>query len=179
MSRTPKLTAIDYSRNRPMPATRQQALTCSRCRGYYLPDPDGRRAHVIVFGPPTRRTHRHPRRRHRRRRAHPMTRPAPAFDCAACGRRIGKTTSHVLLGERGDHSVDHLICVRCMNKGRHWGLHTRFYPDCPTDWHDLYDHPSCSGTRAGIASLLGLWPTTQTTPAGPTDRGDEKGTSTW
>jgi hypothetical protein len=108
-----------------------------------------------------------------------MTRPAPAFDCAACRRRIGKTTSHVLLGERGDHSADRLICVRCMNKGRHWGLHTRFYPHCPTHWHDLYDHPSCSGTRAGAASLLGLWPATQTTPVGPTDRGDKKGTPQW
>jgi hypothetical protein len=50
MSRDPKPTTIDYSRNRPMPTSRQQTLTCSRCRGYYLPDPDGRRAHVTVFG---------------------------------------------------------------------------------------------------------------------------------
>jgi hypothetical protein len=50
MNRTPKPTAIDYSRAGPMPTIREPALTCSRCRGYYLPDQDGRRAHVVVFG---------------------------------------------------------------------------------------------------------------------------------
>jgi hypothetical protein len=50
MSHKPKPITIDYSRAGPLPTRRQPALTCSRCRGYYLPDPDGSRAHLIVFG---------------------------------------------------------------------------------------------------------------------------------
>ena len=36
-------------------------------------------------------------------------------------------------------------------------VHALAYPDCPTDWHDMYDHPSITGTRAGIAWQFGLW----------------------
>jgi hypothetical protein len=60
---------------------------------------------------------------------------APPFDCAECGRRIGKAKSHWLL--RDGQAV---VCASCY-------LHR----------HDA-DEAECSGTRAGIAARLGLWP---------------------
>jgi len=74
--------------------------------------------------------------------------PAPAFDCAFCGRRIGKTTTHYLI------DGDRILCVRCLTKP----VHAALLPDCPHRWHDPLDHKGASGTRAGIAAHLGLWP---------------------
>lgn len=83
--------------------------------------------------------------------------PAPSFDCAVCGRRIGKTRGHFLLGYPDTPpSPERLLCVRCMNNSRR--LHARYYPDCPERWHDLHDHPSCHATRAAAAKLIGVWP---------------------
>lgn len=78
------------------------------------------------------------------------------FDCAGCGRSIGKTRSHILVGYPEHVSADRVLCARCMVSTR--ALHARFYPDCGIGWHDLHDHPSCSGTRAGIAALLEVRP---------------------
>jgi hypothetical protein len=69
--------------------------------------------------------------------------PAPVFDCAQCGRRIGKAASHIILkmpmlnGER----LGRVVC------GRHRDEH-----------YDAgrIEHGFC--TRAGAANLLGLWP---------------------
>jgi hypothetical protein len=67
-------------------------------------------------------------------RLHPGA--APPLDCGVCGRRIGKTTTHVLLHDR------RVICVRC-----------RMHPD-----PRAYDGKvAAMGTRAGIAARLGLW----------------------
>lgn len=60
--------------------------------------------------------------------------PAPPFDCADCGRRIGKDRTHLLLADR------RVVCIR---------------------HHDAYlDTPAaprlCS--RAAAARLLGVWP---------------------
>lgn len=75
--------------------------------------------------------------------------PAPPLDCAICERRIGKTAGHYLLdGGR-------LACRRCVETR---SLHGRVFPDCPARWHDLLDHLDSTGTRAGIAAKLGLWP---------------------
>jgi hypothetical protein len=77
-------------------------------------------------------------------------RAAPAFDCAACGRRIGKTAGHNLTDD------GRVLCGRCLGTRR---LHARLYPDCPVAWHDLFDHArGVAGTRAGVAAALGLWP---------------------
>ncbi len=65
--------------------------------------------------------------------------PAPAFDCALCGRRIGKTATHWILRE----VLRRVICTRCADK------------------HDLYDRCEALGSRAGVAAELGLWPTGQ------------------
>lgn len=74
--------------------------------------------------------------------------PAPAFDCARCGRRIGKTRTHYLLeGNR-------VVCPRCLGRQAHAAL----FPDCGVPWHDALDHQGTAGTRAGIAAHLGLWP---------------------
>lgn len=61
---------------------------------------------------------------------------APPFDCWHCGRRIGRTRTHYLL--RG--VLAQVCCVRCIDK------------------HDAYDAVAHSGTRAGIAAQLGMWP---------------------
>jgi hypothetical protein len=74
--------------------------------------------------------------------------PAPAFDCASCGRRIGKTATHTLI------EGDRVICSRCLTRS----AHAKLFPDCPTRWHDPLDHSGSCGTRAGIAAHLGLWP---------------------
>jgi hypothetical protein len=76
-------------------------------------------------------------------------RPAPPFDCAGCGRRIGKTRTHYRLD--GSRQV---VCSRCLTKT----VHARLFPDCPHRWHDTLDHSGSCGTRAGVAHVLGLWP---------------------
>lgn len=82
-------------------------------------------------------------------------RAAPAFDCAACGRRIGKTAGHNLTDD------GRVMCTRCLGTRR---LHRDLYPECPVAWHDLFDHArGVAGTRAGVAAVLGLWPV-RTTP---------------
>ena len=77
-------------------------------------------------------------------------RAAPAFDCAACGRRIGKTAGHNLLDD------GRVLCSRCLGTK---ALHRDLYPGCPMAWHDLFGHArGVAGTRAGVAAALGLWP---------------------
>jgi hypothetical protein len=73
---------------------------------------------------------------------------APSFDCALCGRRIGKTAGHYVLDD------NRVICSRDVTKS----AHAKLYPDCPERWHDVLDHKGANGTRAGIAAYLGLWP---------------------
>ncbi len=75
---------------------------------------------------------------------------APAFDCAACGRRIGKTAGHNLTDD------GRVLCGRCLGTRR---LHASLYPNCPVAWHDLFDHargvagtPSrCGGSPRPVA----------------------------
>ena len=74
--------------------------------------------------------------------------PAPAFNCARCGRHIGKTASHCLT-EGG-----RVLCTRCLGRDAHADL----FPDCGVRWHDVHDHDGSLGSRAGIAAVLGLWP---------------------
>ena len=85
---------------------------------------------------------------------------APAFDCAECARRIGKNRGHHFIGYPEQISVDRLLCTRCITSTRNVQrqLHGKYYPDCRIGWHDLYDHGTCSASRAAAASLLGLWP---------------------
>ncbi len=73
---------------------------------------------------------------------------APPFDCANCGRRIGKTATHYLT------EGNQVACSRCLTRPAHASL----FPDCPEAWHDTLDHSGSSGTRAGIAAHLGIWP---------------------
>ncbi len=77
-------------------------------------------------------------------------RAAPAFDCAACARRIGKSAGHHLLED------GRVLCTRCLGTRR---LHAALFPGCPVAWHDPFDHSrGVGGTRAGVAAVLGLWP---------------------
>jgi hypothetical protein len=63
--------------------------------------------------------------------------PAPAFDCADCGRRIGKQAVHAVV--EGEHPPDpRVICSRCYLAGYTWRV--------------------IHGTRAGVAAYLGMWP---------------------
>jgi hypothetical protein len=59
---------------------------------------------------------------------------APALDCSSCGRQIGKGRAHFLMKNR------QVWCARCIDR------------------YDRYDDLEASGTRAGIAHVLGLWP---------------------
>ena len=70
--------------------------------------------------------------------------PAPAHDCAECGRRLGKGGGHNIVGRA-------VLCVRCIDRRQ---LHAKYHPDCPHIWHDLYDHSPPSATRAGAWYVL-------------------------
>lgn len=59
--------------------------------------------------------------------------PAPCFDCAVCGHTIGKRRTHWKLAD------GRVIDSRCLER------------------LDLYDDIDYSGSRAGIAIVLGLW----------------------
>ena len=61
-------------------------------------------------------------------------REAPQFDCSLCGRTIGRKRTVGLLKGRC------VACLGCIDRG------------------DLYDDVACMGTRAAIASELGIWP---------------------
>lgn len=74
--------------------------------------------------------------------------PAPPFGCARCGRRLGKAAAHFLI-EGG-----RIVCSRCLDRPAHADL----FPACDVRYHDVLDHERASGTRAGIAAHLGLWP---------------------
>ena len=79
---------------------------------------------------------------------------APPLDCAVCGKTIGRTATHALT------ATGVVLHQRCLEGGRDYSskrVHARIYPDCPHPWHDMYDHRSITGTRAGIAWQLGLW----------------------
>ena len=59
--------------------------------------------------------------------------PAPPFDCASCGRRIGKVAGHWI--------VDGTVwCTRCVERA------------------NAYDRSAIRGSRAAVAARLGLWP---------------------
>jgi hypothetical protein len=74
--------------------------------------------------------------------------PAPAFDCARCRRRIGKTAGHYLTED------NRVVCCGCLDRD----AHSELIPGCEIGWHDILDHLGSVGTRAGIAAHLGLWP---------------------
>lgn len=74
---------------------------------------------------------------------------APAFTCNACHRVIGQDEGHNVTD---DHR---LICHPCLTTTP---LHSRWYPQCPNGWHDMYDHIRyVSGNRTSTAMLLGCW----------------------
>lgn len=81
-------------------------------------------------------------------RGEPPMRPAPPFDCAACGRHMGKTAPHFLTDD------ERVVCRRCLV---HREAHARLYPSCPAG-HDMHDHLLSTGTRAGLARRFGVWP---------------------
>lgn len=73
---------------------------------------------------------------------------APAFDCARCRRRVGKDATHYLI------ESDLVVCNRCLGRD----AHTALFGECEHRWHDTLDHLVASGTRAGVAATLGIWP---------------------
>ena len=75
-------------------------------------------------------------------------REAPQFECSFCERVIGKTrTIYLVEGNRA-------VCSRCLTRA----AHAKLFPRCQERWHDAIDHLESSGTRAGIACVLGIWP---------------------
>lgn len=69
---------------------------------------------------------------------------APALRCDECSRQIGLKANHSIT-ETGV-----LLCGGCVfSMSGTRGLHAKYHPDCEHDWHDLWDHPVTSATRAG------------------------------
>ena len=72
--------------------------------------------------------------------------PAPAHHCHECRRRIGRTT-HFVIADR------FILCTRCaVTNGRR--NHSKYYPECDQNWHDLQDHGSHFATGAAAWYLL-------------------------
>jgi hypothetical protein len=71
--------------------------------------------------------------------------PAPALRCDECGKRIGRRRLHFVTASA------HLLCGSCLDKRQ---LHTKYYPDCPENWHDMYDHGGQLATRAAAWFVL-------------------------
>ena len=69
--------------------------------------------------------------------------PAPPFDCAQCGRRIGKTATHLILKTPMlvEDRMGRVVCIR---------HHAEHYDA------GRLEHGFC--TRAAAANLLGIWP---------------------
>ena len=71
---------------------------------------------------------------------------AEPFDCAGCGRRIGKTAGHYLLD---DYRV---ICSRCLTGRR---MHAEFFSACPMRCQDMFAQKQLgSATRAGARWVI-------------------------
>ena len=71
--------------------------------------------------------------------------PAPAHNCHVCGRHIGLKRAHFIFEDKV------LMCGRCTDWPRGAvAAHDARYPDCPAKGrHDMWDHFTCSATRAG------------------------------
>lgn len=82
--------------------------------------------------------------------------PAPSFDCAVCHHTLGKWRGHNVTTDQ------RIICPDCISKP----LHAELFPNCPVDWHDLYDHLRyVHSDRLAVAAALGLWDTNNITDA--------------
>lgn len=78
--------------------------------------------------------------------------PAPALRCDECGKRIGIRRGHHVLSDG-----EILLCGGCRTSysaGRGRGMHSKYYPDCPDSWHDMFDHPGHLATRAAAWFVL-------------------------
>jgi len=72
---------------------------------------------------------------------------APALRCDGCGRQIGMGIGHHVIR---DGAV--LLCRHCRDPRTRAAMqeaHVRWYPACPHDWHDMFDHGGRFATRAG------------------------------
>lgn len=69
------------------------------------------------------------------------------FACAVCGRQIAKRRSHILT------DTDVIVCSRCaVDHGR--DAHSVTHPDCPVEWHDLFDHSTMGCSPAALRYLI-------------------------
>lgn len=85
--------------------------------------------------------------------------PAPSFDCEVCHRTIDKWRGHNVTTD------NRIICSGCI-PGNSKPLHRELFPDCPDDWHDMYDHLRyVVSDRLAVAATLGLWDTKNITDA--------------
>jgi hypothetical protein len=68
------------------------------------------------------------------------------FDCVVCQRRIGPQRTHYIT------ETNKVVCGDCcvFTMKSTTPAHAQLYPDCPVDWHDLWDHQFMHATsRAG------------------------------
>lgn len=71
--------------------------------------------------------------------------PAPALNCSACARPIGKRRGHFIF----QRAV--LLCGKCADDPT---AHAQRYPACDKQWHDMWDHLDCMATRAAAWFVL-------------------------
>lgn len=78
------------------------------------------------------------------------TGPAPALCCDECRKRIGKSRTHFVIAS------GNLLCPGCLvlTRGSSARLHAKYYPDCPEDWHDMWNHNISHATRAAAWFVL-------------------------
>lgn len=74
-----------------------------------------------------------------------------AINCRRCGVGLPKSANHFLDSTR-------VYCGNCMhNSGKSTiGIHAAEYPNCPDDWHDMYDHVRtiCENREVAHAVML-------------------------
>lgn len=90
---------------------------------------------------------------------------ANPLHCDNCGRRIGASGIHAMVGQPMENLTTGpiqygqcrgaaVLCRSCMFRHETTQpLHRKYYPECPVNWHDLWDHKSLR-CRRGVAALL-------------------------
>jgi hypothetical protein len=65
--------------------------------------------------------------------------------CQHCAKPIGKDRLHAVV------NADTVLCCDCTSIA---GQHARYHPDCPRDWHDMWDHDLKLADRACTHLIL-------------------------
>jgi pyruvate/2-oxoacid:ferredoxin oxidoreductase beta subunit len=73
--------------------------------------------------------------------------PSDFIACDSCGIKLAANAIHNVLPT----AVPRTVCTSCVHR---ISLHRRFYPQCPYDFHDLFDHNFTICTRAAARQII-------------------------